>query len=266
MNNENNVAAALATGESEAGGQVTETTELATELEKAKHVADVWRGHATKRADRIKELEDEVLKLKAKDKVAAVAAEIPDDVKGDTPVETLTAALTGSKKLVDEAAGKTAEEIEKVRREFAESNKRQFVRQLGSAHASFFETVGPGGSNEKVWQQFKTNNRETFASVMEQQDMERFGVLVNQFCNQFGLKNPSGEQGGASAPDPATISGGVQISGGGAAGDQKEYTAQEYLAELEKAEDARHAGDMTTYRSTTARLTKALNEGRVKGK
>ena len=70
MNNENNVAAALATGESEAGGQVTETPELATELEKAKHVADVWRGHATKRADRIKELEDEVLKLKAKDKVA----------------------------------------------------------------------------------------------------------------------------------------------------------------------------------------------------
>lgn len=262
--NDENVAAALAASEGGTGGKGGDA-ELTAELEKAKHSADVWRGHATKRAERIKELEGELARLKAKEQVAATVAEIPAEVKGDTPDETIAAALTGSKKLIDASSEATKEEIEKMRKEMAENNKRQFVRQLGANHAQFFEMVGPGGANEKLWQQFKQMNRETYASVMESQDTERFGVLVSQFCNQFGLKNPSGERGGTAVPEPANISGGQQIQGGG--GDDKaEYTTQEYLKQLEAAEDARNAGDMKTYREVTSRLTKALNEGRVKDK
>lgn len=262
--NDETIAAALATGDGAAqvGDQGGEDAGLKAELEKAKHTSDVWRGHATKRAERIKELEEKLRKYETKEQVAAAVADIPAEVKGDTPDEMIAATLTGSQKLMQASAEATREEIEKVRKEMAENNKRQFARQLGTNHARFFEMVGPGGANEKLWNQFKQVNRETLASVMETQDAERFGVLVSQFCSQFGLKNPSGGQVQTVVPSPAPSAGGQNQPGGGE--DKTEFTTAEYLKQLESAEDARNAGDMKTYREITGRLTKALNEGRVK--
>lgn len=263
---ENKVAAALATGEPGAGGTGTgDNAELNAELEKAKHQASVWAGRAKKSAEEKAALEEELRKLKAQKTVDDVAAEIPAELKGDTPDETLKAALTGSKKLVDDATGKTEEEIAKLRTEMAANNAKAFVNQLAAKHSAFFELVGPGGANAQVWEQFKAKNRETFNAIMASQDVSRFDGFVSQFCSHLGIPDPSGKGGGTAIPEPAKITGGPQNLGGGAAEDKTEYTQAEYLKQLEAAEDARYNGDMKTYREVTARLTKALNEGRVKG-
>ena len=80
----------------------------------------------------------------------------------------------------------------------------------------------------------------------------------------FRRHNPAGGSGTSAAPEPKPSGGGTQSPGQDDADGQKQYTTDEYLAELQKAEEARDSGDMATYRTMTARLNKALNEGRVK--
>ena len=84
------------------------------------------------------------------------------------------------------------------------------------------------------------------------------------FYREIGVKNPAGGSGTSAAPEPKPSGGGTQSPGQDDADGQKQYTTDEYLAELQKAEEARDSGDMATYRTMTARLNKALNEGRVK--
>ncbi len=258
----NKVAAALAVGgdvNGDEGGN--EPTPNAEEIKKA-HTESVWAGRAKKLADENAALQKQLAELKSKQTLESALEGIPPEVKGDTPDEITRPALVGAKRMVDEFAGKTEEELNKLRAEMVERDRKIFVSQIGAQNPKFFESVAPGGDKAKMWADFVSLNAETYKSINASNDVERFNSFVAQFYSYIGSPNPSGNAGITSAPEPRSALGGQGQGGGNQ--DDKVYTTQEYLAEIERAEDAQRSGDMNTYRAITASLGKALKEGRVK--
>ena len=154
--------------------------------------------------------------------------------------------------------------MDKLRSEIAERDRRAFYGEIGRDNPKFFDSIAPGGDKASIWAQFKARNKETYDAIMATHDVSRFNSLVGMFYREIGVKNPAGGSGTSAAPEPKPSGGGTQSPGQDDADGQKQYTTDEYLAELQKAEEARDSGDMATYHTMTARLNKALNEGRVK--
>lgn len=256
----NKVLAALGAGSPEKKGG--ENTDLTSELEKANHKADVWAGRAKSLSDENAELKRKLAEAEARSRAERVAEAIPADVKKDIPDDYLKASITGTQHVVDEAMAGIKKENDDLRKQMKEQNDRSFMNEIGMRHGSFFEEVGAGGSKEQLWNQFRDQNKETFKAIMDSHDTTRFASFVEQFYTRIGSPNPSGVRGGAAAPEPGKAIGGAPTVTQDDQG--KQYTQQEYLTELERAEEARNAGDMATYRAVTQKLTKALNEGRVK--
>lgn len=257
----NKVAAALAVGGDVNGEGVNEPTPNAEEIKK-EHTESVWAGRAKKLAEEKAALQKELNELKSKRTLESALESIPQEVKGDTPDEITRPALAGAQRMVDEFAGKTEEELKKLRAEMADRDRKMFVSQIGAQNPKFFESVAPGGDKAKMWADFVSLNAETYKSINASNDVGRFNSFVAQFYSYIGSPNPSGNAGIASAPEPRSALGGIGQGGGDQ--NDKVYTTQEYLAEIERAEDAQRAGDMNTYRAITASLGKALKEGRVK--
>lgn len=256
------VSAALAIDGGAAGGEGN--SELATQLEKEKHTSSVWAGRAKSLSDENARLKEKIRQLEAGKTVDATLANIPAEVKGDTPDEITRPALEGARRMVEDATAELDKKIEQMKAAGQQQAHQSFLQQIGIRHGRFFDSVGAGGDKEKMWTQFKNANRETYEAVIASNDASRFDMLVNQFYSYIGAPNPSGGTGGSAAPDPSTSAGGPQNTATIDPDGQKQYTSQEYLQLLEKAEDYRNAGDMKTYREMTAKLSKALNEGRVK--
>jgi hypothetical protein len=229
------------------------------ELEKVRHTADVWAGRAKQLQEEKKALEEKLRKLESGRALDDALKTLSPEDKHDTPDEYLGAAGKVAGKLVGDAQAATDEKIAKLRQEMAERDERVFLANITQRHGDFFNSVAPGGDKSEYWERFKANNRETYAAIMATHDEMRFGNLVNAFYRELGLPVPGA---GATATPTPTITGGPSPAGSG--GQSQTLTQQEYLAELEKAEDARRAGDMKTYREINDRLKAALNEGRVK--
>ena len=261
MSNTEKAKAALAIddGSEHKGGTGEEQPNQNAELEKARHTADVWAGRAKQLQEEKKSLEEKLRKFESGQALDNALKMLSPEEKHDTPDEYLGAAGKVAGKLVDDAQAATEEKIAKLRQEIAEREEKTFLANISQRHSEFFNSVSPGGDKDEYWQRFKANNRETFAAIMSTHDEARFGNLVNAFYRELGLPVPGA---GATASLTPRTTGGPSPAGSG--GQSETLTQQEYLAELEKAEDARRAGDMKTYREINDRLKAALNEGRVK--
>jgi len=257
--NENKVEAALRGGQGEVAG---ENSELAKELEKSKHTNEVMAGRLKAQGEELKQLREEVRKLNAGKVAGEVVDKLSPEQLGETPKAYAQTAGAVAAQIVEEAKTAQKDEVDKLRAEIAERDRRAFYGQIGRENAKFFDDIAPGGDKASIWAQFKAENKETYDAIMETRDVSRFNSLVGSFYRRIGVKNPAGGSGSA-APEPGTSGSGTQKPGNDDADGQKKYTTDEYLKELEQAEEARNSGDMATYRTVTARLNKALNEGRV---
>lgn len=261
MNENDKIEAALAGGQQDAGeGGMTDLTK---ELEKSRHTNDVLAGRLKAQGEELKQLREEMRRLNAAKAAGEVVDRLTSEQLGETPKEYAQTAAAVSAQVVEEAQAAQRNEVEKLRAEIAERDRRAFYGQIGRDNAKFFDDIVPGGDKTAIWSQFKAENKETYDAIMETRDVARFNALVGSFYRRIGVKNPGGGSGAVAAPEPRSTGGGNPASGQEGADGQKKYTTDEYLRELEKAEEARDSGDMAAYRAATARLNKALNEGRV---
>jgi len=260
MSNENKVEAALGGGQNAGAGE----SDIARELEKARHTNEVLGGRIKAQGEELKNLRAEVRALKAGKAADEVVDRLTPEQLGDTPKAYAQTAAVVSTQVAEEVRAAQKDEVDKLRAELDERDKRAFYSEIGRENAKFFDDIAPGADKASFWAQFKERYRETYDAIMATHDVGRFNSLVGMFYREIGVKNPAGGSGTVAAPDPRATGGGTQSPGQDDADGQKQYTSDEYLAELQKAEEARDSGDMATYRTMTARLNKALNEGRVK--
>lgn len=262
MNDSDKVLAALDGQKANTENGVGE--DLKAALEKAQHTVEVWGGRAKKLAEEKAALEEELRKLRSTSEAREAVEKLTPEQLGDTPREFAEAAVTAAAGIVNGAQAKQTEELARLRAEIAEKDRKTFLSQISAMNPRFFESITPGGDKQAMWEKFRTSNRETYAAIMASNDVNRFNGFVGSFYREIGVPNPSGEFGGYAAPDPRSSSGGI----GGVspnATDGRTFTTDEYLAALDKAEsDFRANGDRRAYEATTASLTKALQEGRVK--
>ena len=257
--NENKVEAALGGGQNAGAGE----SDIAKELEKSRHTNEVLGGRIKAQGEELKSLRAEIRALKAGKAADEVVENLTPEQLGDTPKAYAQTAAVVSTQVAEEVRAAQKDEVDKLRAEMAERDKRAFYGEIGRANSKFFDDIAPGKDKAPMWAQFKERYKETYDAIMETHDVERFNSLVGMFYRELGVKNPAGGSGTVAAPDPRATGGGTQSPGQDDADGQKQYTSDEYLAELQKAEEARDSGDMATYRTMTARLNKALNEGRV---
>ena len=261
MTENDKVEAALGGGQGAGdGGDAT----IAKELEKSRHTNEVLAGRLKAQGEEVKQLREKVRTLEAGHAAGEVVDKLPPEMLGDTPKGYAQTAAVVSAQVVEEAKAAQKDELDKLRAEIEERDRRVFFGEIGRANPKFFDDIAPGGDKASIWAQFKAENQETYDAIMASHDVARFNNLVGSFYSRLGVKNPAGGSGTvAVAPEPGSSGGGSQQPGNDDADGQKKYTTDEYLKELEKAEEARYSGDMATYRAVTARLNKALNEGRV---
>ena len=259
--NENKVEAALGGGQ-EAGA--SDNADIAKELEKSRHTNEVLAGRIKAQGEEVKNLRAEIRALKAGKAADEVVEKLTPEQLGETPKAYAQTAAVVSAQVAEEVRAAQKDEVDKLRSEIAERDRRAFYGEIGRDNPKFFDSIAPGGDKASIWAQFKARNKETYDAIMATHDVSRFNSLVGMFYREIGVKNPAGGSGTSAAPEPKPSGGGTQSPGQDDADGQKQYTTDEYLAELQKAEEARDSGDMATYRTMTARLNKALNEGRVK--
>lgn len=259
--NENKVEAALGGGYEAGAG---DNADIAKELEKARHTNEVLAGRIKAQGEEVKNLRAEIRALKAGKAADEVVEKLTPEQLGETPKAYAQTAAVVSAQVAEEVRAAQKDEVDKLRSEIAERDRRAFYGEIGRDNPKFFDSIAPGGDKASIWAQFKARNKETYDAIMATHDVSRFNSLVGMFYREIGVKNPAGGSGMSAAPEPKPSGGGTQSPGQDDADGQKQYTTDEYLAELQKAEEARDSGDMTTYRTMTSRLNKALNEGRVK--
>ncbi len=260
MNENEKVEAALGGGHSEDAGA---GADIAKELEKSRHTNEVLAGRLKAQGEELKKLREEVRTLNANKAAGEVVDNLTPEQLGDTPKAYAQTAAIAAAQVLEGAKSAQKDEVEKLRAEMKERDRRTFYGQIGRDNAKFFDDVAPGGDKAAIWSQFKAEYKETYDAIMATHDVARFNSLVESFYRRIGVNNPAGSSGAAAAPEPGSSGGGTQQPGNDDADGQKKYTTDEYLKELESAEEARDRGDMATYRTVTARLNKALNEGRV---
>lgn len=261
MNENEKVEAALGGGQETGGGG--ESPDVARELEKSRHTNDVLAGRLKAQGEELRRLREELRSLNAAKAADEAVEKLSPEQLGDVPREFATTAAAVSAQMLETARAEQKGEVDRLRAELEERDRRTFYGQIGRDNAKFFDDVAPGGDKARFWAQFKAANRETYDAVVETRDVGRFNALVDSFYRLIGVRNPGRGQGASAAPDPTTAGGGSQTPVHDDADGQRKYTTDEYLAQLEKAEEARNGGDMSTYRAMTERLNKALNEGRV---
>ncbi len=259
--NENKVEAALGGGQEAGAG---DNADIAKELEKSRHTNEVLAGRIKAQGEEVKNLRAEIRALKAGKAADEVVEKLTPEQLGETPKAYAQTAAVVSAQVAEEVRAAQKDEVDKLRSEIAERDRRAFYGEIGRDNPKFFDSIAPGGDKASIWAQFKARNKETYDAIMATHDVSRFNSLVGMFYREIGVKNPAGGSGTSAAPEPKPSGGGTQSPGQDDADGQKQYTTDEYLAELQKAEEARDSGDMATYRTMTARLNKALNEGRVK--
>ena len=259
--NENKVEAALGGGQEAVAG---DNADIAKELEKSRHTNEVLAGRIKAQGEEVKNLRAEIRALKAGKAADEVVEKLTPEQLGETPKAYAQTAAVVSAQVAEEVRAAQKDEVDKLRSEIAERDRRAFYGEIGRDNPKFFDSIAPGGDKASIWAQFKARNKETYDAIMATHDVSRFNSLVGMFYREIGVKNPAGGSGTSAAPEPKPSGGGTQSPGQDDADGQKQYTTDEYLAELQKAEEARDSGDMATYRTMTARLNKALNEGRVK--
>ena len=106
-----------------------------------------------------------------------------------------------------------------------------------------------------------TTPSETMKVQMFSFDYDATKYHIDRFYSEYGISNPSGGQGGAAAPEPRTIGGGVNP---GAGEQKKTYTYAEYNELRKKAHALRDAYDFEKDRALAKELDDAITEGRVK--
>ncbi|MBO7688630.1 MAG: hypothetical protein J6V72_19790 [Kiritimatiellae bacterium] len=263
MNDTEKAEAALAiagNGGANASPEAQFETEQKGELEKARHTADVWAGRAKQLQEEKKALEERIRRLESGQSVEKALKTLTPEDKHDTPDEYLGAAGKVATQLVGAAQAATDEKIAKLQQEMAEREERFFLANIVQQHgAEFFDSISPGGDKYELWERFKKDNIETYRAIRLTHDQRRFGNFVSSFYRELGL--PVSGAGTTASPTPSTT-GGPSPAGG--SGEAQTMTSEQYLAELERAEDMRKAGDMKGWRELNDRLKAALNEGRVK--
>ena len=260
MNENDKVKAALEGGQNAGTGG---DAEIAKELEKSRHTNEVLAGRIKAQGEEVRNLRAEIRALKAGKAAEEVVDNLTPEQLGETPKAYAQTAAVVSAQVAEEVKAAQKDEVDKLRAEMEERERRNFYGQIGRDNAKFFEDITPGGDKASIWAQFKARYDETYKAIMATHDVARFNSFVGTFYREIGVKNPANGSGTVAAPEPGPTGGGTQKPGQDDADGEKKYTTDEYLKELEKAEEARDGGDMETYRTMTARLTKALNEGRV---
>lgn len=230
-----------------------------SELEKMRHAKDVWAGRAKQYQEEKKALEEKLRKYESKKDVDEALNTLSDEDKDDMPERFLGASGKVAAELISRSNARQNEEIEKLRQQMAARDEQTFLNNIAMRHKDLFDSVQVGGDKHQYWERFIANNRETFSAVMASHDETRFANLVDGFYRELGIPVSGG--GVVASPTPSTTGGGSPAI---SHDDSSVITTEQYLAELEKAEDMRKAGDMNGWRAVNERLRKALNEGRVK--
>ena len=233
---------------------------LAGELEKVKHTADMWAGRAKQIAQENAELKEKLRKLEAGSGAKAVVEKLTPEQLGDLPKEYAETILGASSQMMQAAQEKQEAELKAMRAEIEEGNRKVFLAQIGARHEQFFDLVKPGGANAKIWEEFKEAHKETFEGIMTSHDSGRFDRFVSDFCRVYGVSDPSGAKATTTTPDPVTTGGGKQVV---QTNDKKVYTPEEY-AELEKKLMRLRATNYQEYLKMRDEVEQILIENRIR--
>lgn len=237
------------------------------ELERQLQQERVESGRLRKVSEQLAQLQAENAQLRAAQRgdgstiinnlPKEVVEPVPDDIKRMTGAAIETA--------VSDAIAKEREryeaELAKLREEGAQSKRTAFARQINAAYPSFFADTREGGKLYTQWSEFMERNGGSIGASLESFDFDGTKYHIDRFYNEYGISNPSGGQGGAAAPDPRSIGGGVNP---GAGEQKKTYTNAEYQELRKKAHEYRDAYEFEKYRTLAKELDDAIMEGRVK--
>lgn len=237
------------------------------ELERQLQQERVESGRLRKANEQLAQLQAENAQLRASQRGdgSAIINNLPKDVVEPVPDDIKRMTGAAIEAAVSDAISKEREryeaELAKIREEGAQSSRTSFARQINTAYPSFFADTREGGKLYAQWCEYMERNGDSIGRSLGSFDFEGTKYHIDRFYSEYGISNPSGGQGGAAAPDPRSIGGGVNP---GAGEQKKTYTNAEYQELRKKAHEYRDAYEFEKYRTLAKELDDAITEGRVK--
>lgn len=245
---------------------------LYEETQKRLQSEKVEAGRLRKEIEANEALRKEIEDLKKSRQTEEAIAALPDDLKTEVPDDIQRTSAIIAQKSVDtamqganERLARLEQEREEERRRRSELARRELDARLDSSFPGFGHDIAPGGDKREAWNKYQTMNAQTIAHAIETADFETLKYHIETFYRDLGLSLPSGDRGGAAAPDPRAIGGGI-ASQTATLQPGKTYTVNEYRRILDDAQAKfqRHVLSYKEYAGVCEELSRAYREGRVK--
>ena len=254
--NETAAAGLPGVGNSQAGD--VDWRKRAEDTERELNKARVEQGRVKSLAQRNKELEEELAKVRS----AGAHSALPEELREAVSDETAQAAEHIARGVTDPVRQEFLERDSRTREDIAHLRQELIDSKIDSAFPGFRQAVDAGGSLEAAWRKFLAVDGPSVANAYGSGNMAAMNVLIARFYNEAGVPVPRGNP--SAVAEPQGMAGGQ--GGGSGAPQGKVYTQAEFEAENARMtrDLARGVIDRKEYQRLDAELMAALNEGRVR--
>jgi len=240
------------------GGGESVDWRRAEEAERELNKARVEQGRVKSLAQRNRELEEELAKVRS----AKAHDALPEELRESVSDETAQAAEHIARHVTDpvrqeflERDSRTRADIDRIRGEIIDY-------KIDAAFPGFRQAVDAGGKLESAWRKFLSVDGPSVANAYGSGNMAALGVLISRFYNEAGVPAPRGNP--SAVAEPFIAAGGGEGQAGSVQG--KVYTQSEFEEENRRIQRdlARGLIDKKEYDRIDAELFEALNQGRVR--
>lgn len=250
------------------GGDATDWKAKYEEMERKFQSAQVEQGRVKKLDEEVKALKAENAKLSSTRRAQSVIDGLPPEVKEGFTDDSLRAQALIAQRAVDAANAERDAEIERIRAEQAERDRRNaeaakaaFAQQIEQSYPGFLRSaVLDGGDKHAAWLEFVEYYGPSINAAYYARDFKRLSWFIEKFYNEkLEIPPPSGGS-GAAAPDPSATGGGTSVL----MKPGKTYTWDEIDKLYDEIEVLRSKGDKDGMKRLSDEIEKAQREGRVK--
>lgn len=230
----------------------------AEETERELQKARVEQGRVKSLAQRNRELEEELAKVKS----AGAHSALPEELREAVSDETAQAAEHIARHVTDPVRQEFLERDSRTRDDIAHIRQEMMDYKIDAAFPGFRQAVDAGGSLEAAWRKFLAVDGPSVAQAYGSGNMAAMSVLIVRFYNEAGVPVPRGNP--SAVAEPQSMGGGNGGGSGAPAG--KVYTQAEFEAENARMtrDLARGVIDRKEYQRLDAEMLAALQEGRVR--
>ena len=230
----------------------------AEDVERELNKTRVEQGRVKTLAQRNKELEEELARVKS----ARAHDALPEDLRESVSDETAQAAEHIARHVTDPVRQELLDRDSRTRADIERIRAEMIDYKIDAAFPGFRQAVDSGGKLETEWRRFLAVDGPSVARAYGNGDMAAIGVLVSRFYSEAGVPAPRGNP--SAVAEPYMAAGGGEGQAGSAGG--KVYTQSEFEAENKRIQRdlARGIIDKKEYDKIDAELFAALSEGRVR--